>query len=105
VHLIILQTHVCDRLLSSYDSFEGYAWKKGEQGTGNLVDLMNFIRKIRTLEANGYGVWKSHIKKKWENDKKRQKVELRNDERYMKKVASCENPAIARAFTRMIEKL
>ena len=64
---------------------------------------MNFIRKIRTLEVNGYDVWKSHIKKKWENDKNRQKVELRSVERYLKKVASCENPAIARAFTKMID--
>jgi len=24
------------------------------------------IELIRTLEANGYGVWKSHILKKWE---------------------------------------
>ena len=64
---------------------------------------MNFIAKIRTLEANGYGVWKSHIKKKWENDENRRKVELRSVEKYMKKVARCENPAIARAFTRMID--
>lgn len=45
---------------------------------------------------------KSH-QKEMGNDKIRQKVELRSVERYMKKVASCENPAIARAFTKMID--
>jgi len=62
--LIILLENIFDPILSSYDLFEGCAWKKDEQGTGNLVDLMNFISKIQTLEANGYGVWKSHILKK-----------------------------------------
>ena len=101
--LIILLENICDPILSSYDLFEGYAWKKGEQGTGNLVDLMNFISKIRTLEANGYGVWKSHILKKWENDEDRRTVELNSVQTKMENVARCENPAIARAFTRMID--
>jgi len=101
--LIILLENICDPILSTYDLFEGYAWKKGEQGTGNLVDLMNFIRKIRTLEANGYGVWKSHILKKWEDDENRRTVELNSVQTKMENVKSCEDPAIARAFTRMVD--
>ncbi|KAL9964338.1 hypothetical protein ACROYT_G027967 [Oculina patagonica] len=63
--LIVLLQNICDPILNTYDLFEGYAWKKGEQGTGTLVDLMNFITKIRMLEANGYAVWKSHLYKKF----------------------------------------
>lgn len=83
--------------------FEGYAWKKGEQDTGNMVDLMTFITKIRKLEANGYGVWESHIHKKWENDENRRTVELNSVKEKKEKVAKCENPAIARALTRMVD--
>ena len=64
---------------------------------------MNFITKIRALEANGYGVWKSHIKKKWEDDEARRTVELNSVQAKMENVRNCENPAIARAFTRMVE--
>ena len=64
---------------------------------------MNFIRKIRTLEANGYGVWKSHILKKWEDDENRRTVELNSVQTKMENVKSCEDPAIARAFTRMVD--
>ena len=64
--LILLLENICDPILNTYDMFEGYAWKNGEQGTGTLVDLMGFITKIRMLEANGYAVWKSHLYKKYE---------------------------------------
>jgi len=101
--LIILLENICDPILNTYDLYEGYAWKNGEQGTGNLADLMNFITKIRALEANGYGVWKSHIKKKWEDDEARRTVELNSVQAKMENVRNCENPAIARAFTRMVE--
>ena len=83
--------------------FEGYAWKNGEQGSGTLVDLMSFITKIRMLEANGYAVWKSHLYKKYEDDEDRRTVELNSVEKKIKRVAQCEDPAIARAFTRMID--
>jgi len=89
--------------MNTYDLFEGYAWKNGEQGTGTLVELMNFITKIRMLEANGYAVWKSHLYKKFADDEDRRTVELNSVVDKMKKVAQCEDPAIARAFTRMID--
>ena len=38
------------------------------KGTGTLVDLMNFIAKIRQLEANGYAIWKSQIYENGENN-------------------------------------
>jgi len=83
--------------------FEGYAWKKGEQGTGTLVDLMNFIANIRVLKANGYTIWKSQIYEKWEDNEHRRTVELKSVQDTMKRVAQCEDPAIARAFTKMID--
>ena len=64
---------------------------------------MNFITKIRELEANGYAVWKSHIYKKWEDNEDRRTVELNSVDGKVRKVAECEDPAIARAFTRMID--
>lgn len=101
--LILLLENICDPILNTYDLFEGYAWKNGEQGTGTLVDLMNFIAKIRELEANGYAVWKSHIYKKWEDNENRRTVELNSVDGKMRRVSECEDPAIARAFTRMID--
>ncbi|PFX28976.1 hypothetical protein AWC38_SpisGene6250 [Stylophora pistillata] len=101
--LILLLENICDPILNTYDLFEGYAWKSGEQGTGTLTDLMNFIARIRLLEANGYAVWKSHIYKKYEDNEYRQTVELNSVDNKMRNVAQCEDPAIARAFTRMID--
>jgi len=101
--LILLLENICDPILNTYGLYEGYAWKNGEQGTGTLTGLMNFISKIRMLEANGYAVWKSHIYKKWENNEDRRTVELNSVDDKMSKVAQCEDPAIARAFTRMID--
>ncbi|KAL9964336.1 hypothetical protein ACROYT_G027964 [Oculina patagonica] len=101
--LISLLLNICDPILNTYDLFEGYAWKKGEQGTGTLVDLMHFITKIRMLQTNGYGVWKSHLYKKFEDNEDRRTVELNVFEKRMKDVAECEDPAIAKAFTRMID--
>ena len=102
--LIILHENICDPILNSYDLFEGYAWKKGQhQGTGTQVDLMNFITNIRMLEANAYGVWKSHILKKYENDEERQKMETNNIQMKIDNVAKRENAAIARAFTRITD--
>ena len=99
----MLLQNICDPILNKYDLFEGYAWKNGEQGTGTLVDLMSFITKIRMLEANGYAVWKSHLYKKFADNEDRRTVELNSVVEKMKKVAQCEDPAIARAFTRMID--
>ena len=101
--LVILHENICDPILNSYDLFEGYAWRKGQQGTGTLVDLMNFISKIRTLEANVFGVWKSHILKKYENDEDRRTMELKSVQAKMENVAKRENLAIARSFTRMTD--
>ena len=101
--LILLLENICDPILNTYGLYEGYAWKNGEQGTGTLTGLMNFISKIRMLEANCYAVWKSRIYKKWENNEDRRTVELNNVDDKMSKVAQCEDPAIARAFTRMID--
>lgn len=101
--LILLLENICDPILNTYGLYEGYAWKNGEQGTGTLTGLMNFISKIRMLEANGYAVWKSHIYKKWESNEDRRTVELNSVDDKMSKVAQCEDPAIARAFTRMID--
>ncbi|PFX15438.1 Tolloid-like protein 2 [Stylophora pistillata] len=101
--LILLLENICDPILNTYDVFEGYAWKNGEQGTSALTDLMNFIARIRLLEANGYAVSKSHIYKKYEDNEYRRTVELNSVDNKMKKVAQCEDPAIARAFTRMID--
>ena len=102
--LILLLEKICDPILSTYDLFEGYAWKRGQQGTGTLVDLMNFISKIRMLEADGYGVWRGHILKKYESEENRRNVELNSLESKINNVEKCENPAIARAFTRMIDR-
>ena len=101
--LILLLENICDPILNTYGLYEGYAWKNGGQGTGTLTGLMNFIAKIRMLEANGYAVWKSHIYKKWEANEDRRTVELNSVDDKMSKVAQCEDPAIARAFTRMID--
>lgn len=45
--LILLLENICDPILNTYGLYEGYAWKNGEQGTGTLTGLMNFISKIQ----------------------------------------------------------
>ena len=101
--LILLLENICNPILNTLDLFEGYAWKNGEQGTGTLTDLMTFITRIRMLEANGYAVWKGHIEKKYEDNEDRRTLELDSVNNKMGRVAECEDPAIARAFTRMID--
>ena len=55
------------------------------------------------LEANAYGVWKSHILMKYENDEERQIMETNNIQMKIDNVAKRENAAIARAFTRITD--
>lgn len=85
--------------------YEAYAWKHGQQSTaeGSVESLMEFISRVRLLEANGYAVRKNFVQKKYKDDTVRKNIEVRKINTRMEETKTCEDPAIARAMSRMVD--
>ena len=64
---------------------------------------MEFISRVRLLEANGYAVRKNFVKKKYRNNTARRNIEVRAIDNRMEETKTCEDPAIARAMSRMVD--
>ena len=64
---------------------------------------MEFISRVRLLEANGYAVRKNFVKKKYKDDTARKNIEVRKINTRMEETKTCEDPAIARAMSRMVD--
>ena len=101
-----LRLQVCGKpLLTQTSLYEAYTWKHGQQSTaeGSVESLMEFISRFRLLEANGYAVRKNFVKKKYKDDTARKNVEVRKINTRMEKTKTWEDPAIARAMSRMVD--
>lgn len=101
-----LRLQVCGKpLLTQTSLYEAYAWKHGQQSTaeGSVENLMEFISRVRLLEANGYAVRKNFVKKKYKGDTARKNIEVRKINTRMEETKRCEDPAIARAMSRMVD--
>lgn len=92
-------------MLTQTSLYEAYAWKHGQQSTaeGSVESLMEFISRVRLLEANGYAVRKNFVQKKYKDDTVRKNIEVRKINTRMEETKSCEDPAIARAMSRMVD--
>lgn len=77
----------------------------GQQSTaeGSVESLMGFISRVRLLEANGYAARKNFVKKKYKDDTARKDIELRKINTRMEETKTWEDPAIARAMSRMVD--
>ena len=64
---------------------------------------MEFISRVRFLEANGYAVRKNFVEKKYRNNTERKNVEIGKIDTRMEEIKTCEDPAIARAMSRMVD--
>ena len=64
---------------------------------------MEFISRVRLLEANGYAVRKNFVKKKYEDNTPRKNIEIRKIDTRMEETKACEDPAIAKAMSRMVD--
>ena len=99
-----LRLQVCGKpLLTQTSLYEAYAWKHGQQSTGSVESLMEFISRVRLLEANGYAVRKNFVKKKYKDDTARKNIEIRKIDTRMEETKACEDPAIAKAMSRMVD--
>lgn len=92
-------------MLTQTSLYEAYAWKHGQQSTaeGSVESLMKFISRVRLLEANGYAVRKNFVQKKYKDDTVRKNIEVRKINTRMEETKTCEDPAIARAMSRMVD--
>ena len=92
-------------MLTQTSLYEAYAWKHGQQSTaeGSVESLMEFISRVRLLEANGYAVRKNFVQKKYKDDTVRKNIEVRKINTRMGETKTCEDPAIARAMSRMVD--
>ncbi|CAH3150409.1 unnamed protein product [Pocillopora meandrina] len=99
-----LRLQVCGKpLLTQTSLYEAYAWKHGQQSTGSVESLMEFISRVRLLEANGYAVRMNFVKKKYKDDTARKNIEVRKINTRMEQTKTCEDPAIAKAMSRMVD--
>lgn len=99
-----LRLQVCGKpLLTQTSLYEAYAWKHGQQSTGSVESLMEFISRVRLLEANGYAVRMNFVKKKYRDDTARKNIEVRKINTRMEQTKTCEDPAIAKAMSRMVD--
>ena len=64
---------------------------------------MEFISRVRLLEANGYAVRMNFVKKKYKDDTARKNIEVRKINTRMEQTKTCEDPAIAKAMSRMVD--
>ena len=64
---------------------------------------MEFISRVRLLEANGYAVRKNFVKKKYKDDTALMNNELGKINTRMEQTKTCEDPAIAKAMSRMVD--
>ena len=64
---------------------------------------MEFISRVRLLEANGYAVRMNFVKKKYRDDTARKNIEVRKINTRMEQTKTCEDPAIAKAMSRMVD--
>ena len=83
--------------------YEAYAWKQGQQNTGSVESLMNFISRVRLLETNGYAIRKNYIEEKYESNVARKDVETIKINSRIEETTQCEDPAIARAMSTMVD--
>lgn len=101
-----LRWQVCGkRLLAQTSLYEAYAWKHGQQSTaeGSVESLMEFISRVRLLEANGYAVRTNFVMKKYKDNTARKYTELTKINTRMEQTKTCEDSAIARAMSRMVD--
>ena len=68
-----------------------------------MESLMEFISRVRLLEANGYAVRKNFVMKKYKDNTARKNTEVRRINTRMEQTKRCEDPAIARAMSRMVD--
>ena len=68
-----------------------------------MESLMEFISRVRLLEANGYAVRKNFVMKKYKDNTARNNTEVRRINTRMEQTKRCEDPAIARAMSRMVD--
>ena len=68
-----------------------------------MESLMAFISRVRLLEANGYAVRKNFVMKKYKDNTARNCTEVRTINTRMERTKTCEDPAIARAMSRMVD--
>ena len=92
-------------MLTQTNLYEAYAWKHGQQSTaeGSVESLMEFISRVRLLEVNGYAVRKNFVKKKYKDNTARKNIEVNKIDSRMEETKTCEDPAIARAMSRMVD--